>query len=103
MRFDMRAVHWAVVSALLFACAPAPDVSPAAGKKHDEAAGYVGDALCRGCHSVEASHWDETIHARAFKANPRSALESKQCEACHGPGRAHVTNPTSAMRIKGTQ
>ena len=81
------------VLALVLACAQPPhDPSPAST---DDAA-YVGDALCRSCHNLEASHWDKTIHARAFRANPRSALESKSCEACHGPGQAHVANPTSA-------
>ena len=82
----------ALASVLAGACAPPPKESPPAGT-------YVGDALCRGCHNLEASHWDRTIHARAFKANPRSELESKQCEACHGPGEAHVKNPSSATIV----
>jgi len=84
-------------SAWLLACARSPD-APAAGTS-DAAAAYVGDERCRSCHPVEASHWDKTIHARAFKANPRSELESKTCEACHGPGQAHVANPTSATIV----
>src|SRR5262245_19464311 len=80
---------------LALACARPPGTPTVEGASAADA-GYVGDTLCRGCHYVEASHWDKTIHARAFKANPRTELESKDCEACHGPGQAHVANPSSA-------
>ena len=77
----------------LSACAqPASEVTEAPGRD----VAYVGDALCRSCHSVEASHWDRTAHARAFLANPRTELESRTCESCHGPGGKHVAEPTAA-------
>jgi DmsE family decaheme c-type cytochrome len=86
------------VCAWALACAAPPDAPPTA-ENADASAAYVGDALCRSCHAVEASHWDRTLHARAFQANPRSALESKACEACHGPGAAHVADPKSATIV----
>ncbi|MEX2208820.1 MAG: DmsE family decaheme c-type cytochrome [Myxococcota bacterium] len=86
--------------ALLLACAlpSAESQDPAT-----PAAEYVGDALCRSCHSVEASHWDRTVHARAFAANPRTELERRTCESCHGPGGEHVKQPTTATIVSFTR
>ena len=92
---------WAAVALLALACArPSEDGSSTAHPAPP--AEYVGDALCRSCHVVEASHWDRTAHARAFK-NPRTELEAKTCEACHGPGGNHVKEPTSATIVAFTQ
>ena len=55
---------------------------------------YIGEAKCRICHQVEAEHWDDTVHARIFKSHPRSKLDARGCEACHGPGSAHFANAT---------
>ena len=63
------------------------------------ASGYLGEQMCRLCHRVEAEHWDGTIHASVFKSNPRNALEEKSCEACHGPGAAHMRDPSNMQTI----
>ena len=84
------------VAALLLLCAALGTLSWAGAAEP----GYVGDAVCRGCHVVEASHWDGTIHARAF-ASPHSELERRSCEACHGPGSSHLANPTDPAGILG--
>ena len=62
-------------------------------------AGYLGAAVCGACHVVETSHWDRTGHARAFRANPRTSLEAQNCEACHGPGKRHLEDPTDRTLI----
>jgi len=56
---------------------------------------YVGDAVCLSCHDALqegfASHYAETIHAKAL--TPQNAIDERMgrgCEACHGPGSAHV-------------
>jgi hypothetical protein len=83
-----------------------------------EPSAYVGVAVCRKCHTVEAAMWHQSPHAKAFAtlvakrqdANPdclichvtafgkkggyvpgRIApdLRGVQCEACHGAGRQH--------------
>lgn len=58
--------------------APAPDA-------------YVGDQTCWTCHEDLREHYEQTIHAKVFtEANARTALMRRGCEACHGPGAAHV-------------
>jgi hypothetical protein len=83
-----------------------------------EPSAYVGAAVCRKCHTVEAAMWHQTPHAKAFAtlvakrqdANPDCLichvtafrkkggyipgrrvpdLRGVQCEACHGAGRQH--------------
>ena len=61
--------------------------------------GFLGLEVCQGCHRVETEHWSDTVHAAAFLKNPRSALERRTCEACHGPGARHVANPNDPGAI----
>lgn len=79
---------------------------------------YVGAAVCAGCHAAAAAAWQGSPHAQAWGALQRAvasarpdcvrchstgalhpggydaaaapALTGVQCEACHGPGSAHV-------------
>jgi DmsE family decaheme c-type cytochrome len=67
----------------------APGVAFAAG------ATYIGADACKGCHQVIRGHFAHTRHALAFEGNPRSALERRVCEACHGPGSAHRAEPAA--------
>jgi DmsE family decaheme c-type cytochrome len=54
-----------------------------------DTAGYVGDAVCRGCHAEVAQGWAESAHGKAL-ADPQLPDGFRGCEACHGPGSAHV-------------
>lgn len=65
------------------------------------AATYVGEAVCLRCHAVEAGHFGHTLHARAFRLNPRSERERQVCEACHGPGSRHAANAADRQGIVG--
>ncbi|HLY05357.1 MAG TPA: DmsE family decaheme c-type cytochrome [Rhizomicrobium sp.] len=60
---------------------------------------YVGQKTCEGCHAQEAANWAHTIHAAVFTLNPRGSVEAQGCEACHGPGSAHVKNPSDLSTI----
>ncbi len=93
-RASRRARVWRAVwvGVLLAACG----AGQAAASESAEAAAtvtYVGEAMCRSCHSVEAEHWDRTIHAGVIHSKRPGAFENRSCEGCHGAGLAHVTNP----------
>jgi DmsE family decaheme c-type cytochrome len=56
-----------------------------------QAAGYAGSQECTtACHEQEAARFLRTPMGRVFLEGPRSDLERQGCEACHGPGKAHV-------------
>lgn len=65
------------------------------------AADYVGEETCLACHQVSGDQFGHTLHARAFRANPRTALEQHVCESCHGPGSAHLLDPSDPAGIVG--
>jgi hypothetical protein len=96
--------------------------SHGAGAPGSIGAGWVGAAACADCHEKEAAQWRATPHATAMgtltKAHrdkqPKCVschvvgfgsgggyriggktehLAGVQCEACHGPGRAHAEDP----------
>ena len=64
--------------------------APAADAKPDvPATGWAGTEACVACHDDEATAFDKTPHAAAL-ADPALPVERQGCEACHGPGQAHV-------------
>ena len=74
-------------------------VAQAAVQPVDDGRSYVGEKLCTACHKQEATNWAHTIHAKVFDLNPQNALQGRGCEACHGPGSAHVKNPSDLSTI----
>ena len=82
--------------AILAVFAPVAAASSGEGAANEVLAGddgYVGIAICQACHSAETQHWEETRHAELFLKSPRTPLEERACEACHGPGAAHAADP----------
>jgi DmsE family decaheme c-type cytochrome len=69
--------------------APAPPSVPALPPA-DLPPGYVGAAVCAGCHEDSIKKLEGTRMGRLFIHQPRSAVERTVCETCHGPGKAHV-------------
>ena len=56
---------------------------------------YVGEAVCIACHKPQGDQFMHTVHAAAFRQNPKSELQQRSCEACHGPGSNHLKDPVS--------
>lgn len=80
--------------------------------------GYVWAGACKDCHKEIYASWENTKHARAINRlntedqqkdcigchttgtkalileNGKPVNAGVQCEACHGPGGAHVADPT---------
>lgn len=82
---------------------------------------FVGAETCQGCHAEQYAIWEKTQHAHAMATLQRKneqhdnecvrchvvgfnkggfqnlistpQLANVQCEACHGPGRAHANSP----------
>lgn len=52
---------------------------------------YAGQELCEKCHAKGLEAYQHTIHAKVLnEQNGRTAQMRYGCEACHGPGMAHV-------------
>lgn len=51
--------------------------------------------FCEGCHTV-GQLGNVVAEVGGFEATGEERYEDVQCESCHGPGLAHVTNPTDA-------
>ena len=50
---------------------------------------YVGAEVCVTCHADQEKSFVHTIMGNAM-AHPKTPLDKLGCEACHGPGKAHV-------------
>ena len=91
---------------------------------------YVGASTCMNCHAAQYAVWEKTGHAHAMATLERKSqqfdnecvrchvvgfnkggfqslistpqLANVQCEACHGPGRAHVAAPAKGFGFMQT-
>jgi DmsE family decaheme c-type cytochrome len=53
------------------------------------ASGFVGSNVCRSCHPDVWANFYKNPHFKSV-ASGKEAPERTGCEACHGPGKAHV-------------
>lgn len=119
--------HAATAALVAAAKAQIEKATPVAGGPSALAEGpFAGSSACTACHAKEAAQWSGTAHARAWASlqeagrsmdrecfschvtgaqdpdGPKdpgavAGLENVGCEACHGPGDAHVADPKTDM------
>jgi DmsE family decaheme c-type cytochrome len=92
----------AAFACVLWACIPraVPDpAEPDLPRQTESPNDYVGVAICRACHPLENQHWGPTLHGRLFSEVPRTPLEARGCESCHGPGARHAADPANPELI----
>ena len=65
--------------------APGAKAPPSANADGD----YVGTEVCITCHEDQNHRFKNTVMGKIM-ARPRTPLEARGCESCHGPGKAHV-------------
>lgn len=63
----------------------------------------VGAQTCEACHRVENLHASHASHMKAFRAGAYGTGPDATCEACHGPGSKHITNPAAGNIIAFTR
>ena len=56
---------------------------------------YIGSEQCLACHADQGKKMEKTPHGEILLRRPRTNLEKRGCEACHGPGSAHIEDPAS--------
>lgn len=61
---------------------------------------YAGSETCKDCHQEQFDAMSSTKMGKVLLLSPRSAVEARGCEACHGPGRAHIDAGGSLELIK---
>jgi DmsE family decaheme c-type cytochrome len=59
---------------------------------------YVGAETCKACHQPESTSYDRGPHWKTESGKHRGP-QWQGCEACHGPGKAHVEAGGDATKI----
>ncbi len=111
-RSPLRAIQWTLISGLVmfgllmgasnsFSKSQKSDQgnapqAPATKASSDE---YVGAETCKTCHEEEYNNFQKTEHFKLTLYANR-APGDKGCEACHGPGKAHVDAGGDKTKIR---
>jgi DmsE family decaheme c-type cytochrome len=96
---------WLVASVGVLAAVPcwrspawgAGGVAGAATQTPKPSADYVGTDTCASCHDSQMKNFQRTPHA-ALEHDPSWKGRVTGCEACHGPGKAHVELMSEAVQ-----
>jgi len=81
-----------LLSAAIALAAPENKAAAPAGNE------YVGSDQCVTCHADQAAAIGKTVIGKVLLQHPRTELEKRGCEACHGPGKAHIEDVTNPAR-----
>jgi DmsE family decaheme c-type cytochrome len=75
-----------------------PPQGAAAQKAQQPDAGYVGSETCKACHEDNYHSFEKTPHWKTT-LDTRRGPKFQGCEACHGPGEAHVEGGGDKSKI----
>ncbi len=108
-----RWVYWllAIVGTLLVSPAgralPVPKTTlsasssakkPSEGTQDAQSSDYVGSETCKACHENEYDSWEKSPHWKTT-LDTKGGPGHQGCEACHGPGAAHVAGGGDVTKI----
>jgi DmsE family decaheme c-type cytochrome len=60
--------------------------------------GYVGSDTCKTCHEDVFNGYEKSPHYKTM-LDSHAAPSKQGCEACHGPGEEHVSDPADKSKI----
>ena len=77
---------------------PASPPAPTSAVSSANGSQFAGSDACVRCHTDQLHNLDQTPHGKiAFRQVPNGAPDT--CEACHGPGKAHVDSGGDPAKI----
>ena len=110
----LRRVHWSLFAVgLSLVVTPAEKARPApkavnvsssaSAKTSDDAKGaqasdFVGSETCKACHEDQYNSWEKSPHWKTT-LDTKGGPAREGCEACHGPGAAHVAGGGDITKI----
>jgi DmsE family decaheme c-type cytochrome len=99
MHFRIGKLPFLFVPFLLIAASPvqARNVEQTASQSKDSGQ-YVGSETCKGCHEDIYKAMERTSHYK-MGFQPGAPGKGVNCEACHGPGKAHVEGGGDKSKI----
>ncbi len=88
--------------ALILALMVGAVAAAAVAAEEEESTEFLGSKNCQFCHPENYDSWMKSKHANAANpgtSNPAWTKDGIECEACHGPGRDHVSGQGDMSNI----
>jgi DmsE family decaheme c-type cytochrome len=93
-------VRWVGPAAIMVSFVALARLAPMAAQPEEMAPAkeYVGSDVCISCHPDPVKGMEKTAHGQLIIRHPKTEAEKRGCEACHGPGSAHVADVTNPAK-----